>query len=1235
MNRLHLAALTAVLFFLAAAPVQAALVQNNINANNTTSNNDLLQTALFGAASTTGTWAHEGSSADPALLTNGSAHFSTDVQGSPSYQSNKATIVTPDNNATVTFNLDTTTKINGYEITRIDFFHGWQDNGRDGFQFTIEYSLIDSPSFVTFGSTANSDPASDYGITRVTDSLGVIATGVDALRFTTFGIDNGYGGLAEIDVIGSALYVAPEPSTALMLGVGLIGLVARRRRALHAVASPLVAALAIGTLLAAAQSASAAQIGDSSIVATGADGAGDRTNIELDSVLLTAGYYQVQDFSFRNNALVNTGSPRVVPFLAELVSPGNYEVIWVDAGGVNTLGVAADTIHTENYPSLTETFQLLSDTNVFAGAFHTGGAIVRFANGGSVDHDGTPSEPLLAGQIINSISNPGLGRTYAFEINVASYIPVPEPSTALLLGMGLLGFVARRRRAASATSLAVLLACFGIAGSAQAVTVVNAGFETDSFGTFPGYSSANGPITGWTSTDATKTGLNPAAGSPFADNGTIPEGTNAAFIQNSGGTGTLSQTITGLVPNETYTVRYRYNARNGNTPRINVSAGGVTLQDTIIPAVGGSNQYYQGSRTFKATGTSATLTFANTQGGGDHTLVFDDVQVEKTSQAKGWTVHNWTNDADSGINPGFVYTHALNWNGSSTSVNGVSFTGTSGGNPSGANFSWAGLANGTTDPSNNVSGAGATLAAAFNYGNAGVTETLTITGLTAGQWYEANFFGTGWDNQPGSRTSHWTADGETVTFNENENGNNEGIRLSYIYLATGTSMQFDVLNVGTGTWHQFAFTNNEYVAIPEPATALLLGLGLVGLVVRRRRVASAASLAALLVCIGMAGSAQAVTVNNSSFEADNFTVFPGYIAGNGGAISGWSVSGGLGLNPAGSSPFANNGATPDGTNVAFIQQNDGLATISQTLTGLTPGETYKVSYRYNARNAGGTTYPQIRVQVDGNTLQENTYNAVGGSNPYYLGTRTFKATGPTATLSFANTRGAGDSAVLIDDVSVEVNHRANGWSVNAWTGDADSGITSSRIYTHALNWNGSSTTVNGVSFTGTSGGNPSGGNFSWTGLPNGTTDPGNNVTGDSATLASSFNFSNDNTTESLTITGLTPGQAYEANFFGVMWDGAQPADRMSQWTADGESFSFNESEFGVDNGIRLSYIYTATGTSMQFDILDLVDATWHQYAFTNNEYVAIPEPSTALLLGVGLVGLCLRRRRGAATIKIG
>jgi len=90
----------------------------------------------------------------------------------------------------------------------------------------------------------------------------------------------------------------------------------------------------------------------------------------------------------------------------------------------------------------------------------------------------------------------------------------------------------------------------------------------------------------------------------------------------------------------------------------------------------------------------------------------------------------------------------------------------------------------------------------------------------------------------------------------------------------------------------------------------------------------------------LAGTAQ--TIPNPSFEADTFTGWPGYIATAGNhAITGWTASNDakVGLNPAGGSPFADNGAIPDGKNVAFIQSQDEATTLSTTITGLTVGTT--------------------------------------------------------------------------------------------------------------------------------------------------------------------------------------------------------------------------------------------------------------------------------------------------------
>ena len=116
----------------------------------------------------------------------------------------------------------------------------------------------------------------------------------------------------------------------------------------------------------------------------------------------------------------------------------------------------------------------------------------------------------------------------------------------------------------------------------------------------------------------------------------------------------------------------------------------------------------------------------------------------------------------------------------------------------------------------------------------------------------------------------------------------------------------------------------------------------------------------ILLALALA-PAGAQTIPNPSFETNSFTVFPGYVDDNGGGINGWVATGTtrVGLNPANGSPFANNGATPHGANVAFVQSvfgNDG--SLATTITGLTPGANYAVTFRANSRaDAGGISPP--------------------------------------------------------------------------------------------------------------------------------------------------------------------------------------------------------------------------------------------------------------------------------------
>lgn len=158
-------------------------------------------------------------------------------------------------------------------------------------------------------------------------------------------------------------------------------------------------------------------------------------------------------------------------------------------------------------------------------------------------------------------------------------------------------------------------------------------------------------------------------------------------------------------------------------------------------------------------------------------------------------------------------------------------------------------------------------------------------------------------------------------------------------------------------------------------------------------------------------------IPNPSFEEDTFTVWPGYLGPNGGAITGWAGAPSSGLNPAGGNPFADNGAVPHGHNVAFIQSSDDAAQmLSTTMTGLIPGVVYQVSFRANSR--AGTAAPSTSWSLNARAFVPFTASpAVGGTNPYYTITGSFTATGSTAPLRIRN-QTAADTSVLIDDFRI-------------------------------------------------------------------------------------------------------------------------------------------------------------------------------------------------------------------------
>ena len=142
----------------------------------------------------------EGSSSSTLTLTDGTFGIarSTSPNGYPD-----AFLAT--NNRQWTFNLDTASSPSGYDISSIDTYTGWRDNGRDNQNYILRYSTVDNPtSFITLTTVNYAPTPNSPSSSRVTVSggSGFLASRVAAVRFEFTNVENGYVGYREIDVFG-------------------------------------------------------------------------------------------------------------------------------------------------------------------------------------------------------------------------------------------------------------------------------------------------------------------------------------------------------------------------------------------------------------------------------------------------------------------------------------------------------------------------------------------------------------------------------------------------------------------------------------------------------------------------------------------------------------------------------------------------------------------------------------------------------------------------------------------------------------------------------------------------------------------------------------------------------------------------------------------------------------------------------------------------------------------------
>ena len=239
MNSKKMTAAVAVMM-VAVASAQASIITAGINATVAASSTDLLQTNLLGTPVLTGDWMvggpqdYSAGTGAPGCFYDGVACYAnTYPMYKAAYQpaSYHTTFSDVSSGSTITFTLNTSLATAGFDITQIDVYHGWADNGRSGMDFKIEYATVANlNTFVNYGTSTYFHPASDYGASRITDSTGTIATGVAKIRITPLNIDNGWGGVSEMDVFGAA--AIPEPSTLSLVGMASLGGLAllRRRR---------------------------------------------------------------------------------------------------------------------------------------------------------------------------------------------------------------------------------------------------------------------------------------------------------------------------------------------------------------------------------------------------------------------------------------------------------------------------------------------------------------------------------------------------------------------------------------------------------------------------------------------------------------------------------------------------------------------------------------------------------------------------------------------------------------------------------------------------------------------------------------------------------------------------------------------------------------------------------------------------------------------------------------------
>jgi autotransporter-associated beta strand protein len=547
-------------------------------------------------------------------------------------------------------------------------------------------------------------------------------------------------------------------------------------------------------------------------------------------------------------------------------------------------------------------------------------------------------------------------------------------------------------------------------------------------------------------------------------------------------------------------------------------------------------------------------------------LLFSSTAVAQGMFSQSGALGNGNLDTSVGLSSSKTYLNAVNMSGGSgtLTINGVVFSNTSGFNPSGSTWSTSGLG-AVASGGDAIGGSLGTLLNSLNHNPsapAGAIETFTLSGLTVGQTYVMTFYSKSWDNAGLRMQDATSSSGASLISYDQDIGGKPNANLVR-YTFTASNTTESV----SFAQRVYNYSMHQYGFTTEHlfTNAWASGADWTTATWGTPGVPNAAGANANLLAQG------APTALNLDAPV---TVGHIQLAG----ANAWTVS---------------------GSNTLTLKADVGGVSVLST-----PSGTHTLATALALSNA------VLKTGIGTLVLS----GSATGSKALNIGAGTVKLSGNV--ISTATT--------------------------NAFTSDANSGIGTANLrygtngYNLALAfYQGSNLTVNGVTFTNTgTAASGSSGPISWS-LANWekTTTTASFPSGfqpalgqQTYALLNRFYYGLGSNTQTLTLTGLTPGQAYDARVYYRYW-GSTLGGRVSNWTFDPGTGTFtklsNLSEDSNYNGNYIDFPYVAgPDGKLILSAANTSAASWHLYGFSNQQIpTALPATAPVLIGSNGALDL--------------